>query len=442
MNSENPDHAVSSAGSPAVSSAGSPACSPAASSADGRSRGVPVFGGSTVDGSDEDRMARVALTWLAEPGNRAVWTMVQAAGAPATLDRLLDGDIPHGSLRATVVSRSSTGDARQLAQEALRSAERLGARVVVPADDEWPTRVDDLSTLELDTGGRINQDTRPPLCLWVRGSWPLREAFERSVAVVGARAATAYGVHTTTDIAYGLAERGWTVVSGGAFGIDAAAHRAALAAKGLTVAVLACGVDRPYPVGNTAMFEEITETGLLISEWPPGAEPLRHRFLIRNRVIAAATAGTVLVEAAARSGAIQTMSRVLALGRSALVVPGPVTSAMSVGCHELLRTNPYARLVAGLPHVLEEVGRIGEYLADLPRGPVHPRDTLDEDSRLVLEAVPHRGKAIPEQLAAKAGLSLRTVLRRLSLLEMAGLVIRRDGAFTLPPSRKPTNASP
>jgi DNA processing protein len=422
MNAENPD--------------------PADSPGDGRPRGGPADDASTVGGSDEDRMARVALTWLAEPGNRAVWTMVQAAGAPATLDRLLDGDIPDGSLRSTVISRSSTGDIRRLAQAALRRAERLGARVVVPADDEWPTRVDDLSTLELDTGGRINQDTRPPLCIWARGSWPLREAFERSVAVVGARAATAYGVHTTTDIAYGLAEREWTVVSGGAFGIDAAAHRAALAANGLTIAVLACGVDRPYPVGNTALFEQITETGLLISEWPLGSEPLRHRFLIRNRLIAAATAGTVLVEAAARSGAVQTMSRVLALGRSALVVPGPVTSAMSVGCHELLRTNPYARLVTGLPHVLEEVGRIGEYLADLPRGPVHPRDTLDEDSRLVLEAVPHRGKAVPEQLAAKAGLSLRTVLRRLSVLEMAGLVIRRDGAFALPPSRKPIDPSP
>jgi DNA processing protein len=426
MISENPDHAASPADGPPR---GGPTL-------DGPTLDGPTLDGPTLDGLDEDRMARVALTWLAEPGNRAVWTMVQAAGAPATLDRLLDGDIPDGSLRATVIARSSTGDARQLAQDALRRAERLGARVVVPADDEWPIRVDDLSTLELDSGGRINQDTRPPLCIWVRGSWPLREAFERSVAVVGARAATAYGVHTTTDIAYGLAEREWTVVSGGAFGIDAAAHRAALAANGLTVAVLACGVDRPYPVGNTALFEEITETGLLISEWPPGAEPLRHRFLIRNRVIAAATAGTVLVEAAARSGAIQTMSRVLALGRSALVVPGPVTSAMSVGCHELLRANPYARLVAGLPHILEEVGRIGEYLADPPRGRVHARDALDEDSQLVLEAVPHRGTADAEQLAARAGLSLRTVLRRLSLLEMAGLVIRRDGAFALSPSHK------
>jgi DNA processing protein len=387
-------------------------------------------------GSAEDRMARIALTWLAEPGNRTVWTMVQAAGAPATLDRLLRGDIPDAQLRAAVIARSSTGDPRRLAEAALCRAERLGARVVVPADDEWPVGVDRLQTLELETDGRVNRDTRPPLVLWARGPWPLREAFDRSVAVVGARAATAYGVHVATEIAYGLAEREWTVVSGGAFGIDAAAHRAALAGGGVTAAVLACGVDRPYPVGNSALFEQIGETGLLVSEWPPGAEPLRHRFLIRNRVIAAATAGTVLVEAAARSGAVQTMGRVLALDRVGMVVPGPVTSAMSVGCHELLRVNPLARLVTGLPHVLEEVGRIGEYLADPPSGRRHARDSLDEESALILEAVPRRGAADPEQLAAKAGVSLRTVLRRLTLLETAGLVVRRDGAVALPRAPK------
>jgi DNA processing protein len=235
-------------------------------------------------------------------------------------------------------------------------------------------------------------------------------------------------------VAFGLAEREWTVVSGGAFGIDAAAHRAALAAGGLTIAVLACGVDRPYPAGNAALFEQIAESGLLISEWPPGADPLRHRFLIRNRVIAAATRGCVVVEAAARSGAAQTMNRVLSLNRVAMVVPGPVTSAMSVGCHEILRTNPQARLVTGLPHVLDEVGRIGEYLIESPRGREHRRDTLDEDSALVLEAVPLRGTTTPDELAAKAGLAVRTVLRKLSLLELAGLIVRRDDGIALAPT--------
>jgi DNA processing protein len=116
------------------------------------------------------------------------------------------------------------------------------------------------------------------------------------------------------------------------------------------------------------------------------------------------------------------------------VVPGPVTSAMSVGCHELLREHPQTRLVTGLPHVLEEVGRIGEYLADPPHGRRHPRDSLDEESALVLEAVPRRGTADPEELAARAGVGLRTVLRKLSLLEMAGLIVRRtDGDVALAP---------
>ena len=382
-------------------------------------------------GSEADRAARVALTWLAEPGNRAVWSLVRADGAPATLDRLIAGDIPDASLRTAVRAKINGLDARQLAEATLDRADRLGARIVVPADEEWPWRVEQLAFLELEAAGRINQDVRPPLCIWVRGPWPLGESLERSVAVVGARAATAYGIQVTTDLGYGLAENGWTVVSGGAFGIDAAAHRGALAADGRTVAVLACGVDRPYPAGNTAMFERIAETGLLISEWPPGSEPLRHRFLIRNRVIAAATAGTVLVEAAARSGATQTMSRVLALRRPALVVPGPVTSAMSVGCHELLRNHPDATLVTDASQVLEAVGKIGEYAAEPPCGRQHRRDQLDEESALLLEAVPARGTATPEELAGRAGLALRTVLRRLSLLELAGLIERRDGEIAL-----------
>jgi DNA processing protein len=379
----------------------------------------------------EERAARVALTWLAEPGNRLLWSLVEKYGAPETLDRLIRGEAPDAALRTAVAARAADLDPARLGELTIERAERLGTRIVVPSDEEWPSRVESLATLTLDGPGRINQDVRPPLCFWVRGPWPLGETLERSVAVVGARAATPYGEHVTADISHGLAEHGWTVVSGGAFGIDAAAHRAAMAAGGRTVAVLACGVDRPYPVGNSAMFERIADTGLLISEWPPGAEPLRHRFLIRNRVIAAATAGTVMVEAAARSGAAQTMSRVLALNRTAMIVPGPVTSAVSVGCHELLRERPETILVTGLPHVLEAVGPIGEYLADPPRGRSHRRDSLDEESALVLEALPRRGTATAEELAAKAGLTLRTVLRRVSLLEVAGLVERRGPGIAL-----------
>jgi DNA processing protein len=382
------------------------------------------------------RLARAALTWLAEPGTRSVHRMVERDGPTTALHRLLTGDIPDDRLRAAVTARLTAGDPRRAAEESLDRAERLGARLVTPEDDEWPAQVSDLRRLALaGAERRVDQETAPPLCLWVRGAWPLAETLDRSVAVVGSRAATDYGGHLGIEFGYGLAGRDWTVVSGGAFGVDAAAHRGALSAGGRTVAVLACGVDRPYPMGNAALFDRIAETGLLISEWAPGAEPLRHRFLIRNRLIAAVTAGTVLVEAAARSGAIQTLRRALALRRPAMVVPGPVTSAMSVGAHALLREHPEARLVTGVPHVLEEVGRIGVDLAPLDRGPRHPRDLLDDDARLILEALPRRGSLGPDALAGRSGVALRTALRKLSMLEDLDLVVRNDDGYALAPAR-------
>ncbi|MEV7990133.1 DNA-processing protein DprA [Micromonospora sp. NPDC085948] len=388
-----------------------------------------------MSADDERRLARVALTWLAEPGTRVVHQLVERLGPVATLDLLLDGGGPDGRLRTAVAARSVAGDARAVAAEALDRADRLGARLVTPDDEEWPARVAGLSTLRLpDVSRRVDGETAPPLCFWVRGAWPLGEALDRSVAVVGARAATAYGQHVATELGYGLAERDWTVVSGGAFGIDAAAHRGALNSGGLTVAVLACGVDRPYPMGNTALFDQIADTGLLVSEWPPGAEPLRPRFLIRNRVIAGATLGTVVVEASARSGATQTARRAIYTNRVAMVVPGPVTSAMSVGAHELLREYPdKARLVTGVAHVLEEVGRIGADLAPVARGPQRPTDALDDEARSLLEALPRRGAMGVDRLAARAGVDVRTSLRKLSLLEELSMVVRRDDGYALAP---------
>lgn len=382
--------------------------------------------------AEADRLARVALTWLAEPGTWSVHDLVGEVGAAAALDLLRGGEVPHRALRSLVAARMAAGDPREVADLAVARARRLGARIVVPGDDEWPIQVHDLIRLR-SAGGerRVDREMAPPLCLWVRGPHQLATTLHRSAAVVGARAATGYGTHLATEMGYGLAEREWTVVSGGAYGIDAAAHRGCLTAGGLTVAVLACGVDRPYPVGNTALFDHIAETGLLVSEWPPGAEPLRPRFLIRNRVIAAATAGTVLVEAAARSGATQTMRRALALGRRAMVMPGPVTSAMSVGCHELLRDAPETRLVTGVAHVLEEVGRIGADLAPPARGPQRPRDSLDDEATALLEALPRRGALGLDALAARAGVDVRTTMRKLSMLEQLSLVVRRNGEYAL-----------
>jgi DNA processing protein len=278
----------------------------------------------------------------------------------------------------------------------------------------------------------------PPVALWVRGPVRLDELVDRSVAVVGSRASTAYGEHVAAELGYQLGERGWTVVSGGAFGIDAAAHRGALAAEAPTLAVLACGVDRPYPAAHGALFHRIAETGLVVSEWPPGCAPLRHRFLVRNRLIAALTRGTVVVEAAARSGAQATAQRARRLGREVLVVPGPVTSAMSVGCHELLREREVgATLVTSAAQVIEAVGGIGVDLADPPERPASPRDGLSDVATRVLDACPVRTGVSPERLAAIAGCDVLDVLRVLPALELADLVQWTGTGWRLAPPPEP-----
>lgn len=224
------------------------------------------------------RRARVALGWLVEPGSWALWQRVVAHGPV----RVLDGLLATGRdrvLRQAAGARLDGTDPWVAADAALARTRRLGARVVIPEDDEWPRQLEQLALICRDTDNPIDRDAAPPLCLWVRGPWRLDEALDRSVAVVGARAATGYGAQAARQVGYGLAERDWTVVSGGAFGVDAYAHRGALAAGGLTVVVLACGVDRAYPASHAGLFERVAEDGLLISEWPPGADPFRHRFL-------------------------------------------------------------------------------------------------------------------------------------------------------------------
>jgi DNA processing protein len=266
--------------------------------------------------------------------------------------------------------------------------------------------------------------------VWLRGEPSLAEVCERSVSVVGARASTSYGDHVAGELAFGLAERGWTIVSGGAYGIDAAAHRGALAAGGCTVAVLACGIDRPYPAAHASLFDRIGDRGLLLSEWPPGSDPHRHRFLIRNRVIAAATLGTLVVEANVRSGARNTLARARLLGRVRMAVPGPVTSAMSVGCHEEMRQGDVI-VVATVAHVLDAVGRIGADLAPVVRAEESPRDRLTALQQQVLDGVRPRKMLGAEQIAATVGVSEQDARRTLPALELAGFVTAVDGGYRL-----------
>lgn len=369
----------------------------------------------------EERVARATLTGIAEPGDVRLGQLIAGCGAVETL-AVLRGVAPVPSSMAEGLGRRMDAWRARLptvnVEADLTVCEKLGGRLVCPGDPEWPATLDDLGHAS-------------PYALWLRGPGDLRFHGLRSVAVVGARAASSYGMRIAAELAAELADEGWTVISGGAIGIDGAAHRGALAADGQTIAVLANGVDRAYPPRNDALFNEIAQRCLLVSETPPGTSPNRLRFLIRNRVIAALTRGTVVVEAAARSGALSTAAHARRLSREVMAVPGPVDSRVSVGCHRLLRETPPARCVTTAAEVIEEVGRLGIDLAPVPRGPVVPRDTLDPSTRAVLEAIPARGAAGTAKIAIVAGVDVATATSRLGHLSAAGYIERAPGGWRL-----------
>ncbi|MEV7006124.1 DNA-processing protein DprA [Streptosporangium sp. NPDC051022] len=307
---------------------------------------------------------------------------------------------------ASWAARFETADpARDLAE-----GERCGARLVIPGDSEWPTQLDDLGD-------------RRPYALWLHGEADLRFSCLRSVAVVGSRAATPYGTHVATEFGAGLSERGWTVVSGGAYGIDGAVHRGALACEAPTVAVLACGTDVTYPSAHHDLFAAVRSQGLLVSESPMGVRPTRPRFLIRNRLIAALSRGSLVIEAAVRSGALNTAGHAVSLNRVLAVVPGPVTSETSAGCHRLIRQGK-AVCVTSPEEMIELVGVMGDDLAPEQRGPVFPHDLLNSETRRVLEAMPIRIGVGPATIAVTAGVDMETVLSCLGGLAAAGYVER------------------
>ena len=375
------------------------------------------------------RLARVALGHLAEPGSRDLGELVRAVGPVEAVRRLHAREVG-GRVGDVASSRLGEWDPFHLAEQALDRAGRLGARVIVPEDDEWPAQLDDLVLISQDVPDPVRRDTYPPHCLWLRGPWPLAQACDRSVAVVGSRASTGYGEYVAGELGHGLSERDWTVVSGGALGIDAAAHRGALAGSGCTVAVLACGVDRAYPLSHHHLFERIAEAGLVISEWPPGSDPHRQRFLVRNRVIAALARGTVLVEAAVRSGARNTVGRARDLNRVVMAVPGPVTSAMSVGCHEELRNSALAVTTAA--QVVESVGKIGADLAPESPAPADRLDALTQLQARILDGVRPRKVLTAEQIAVVVGVSAREARRVLPGLQSLGFVTASGPGYRLP----------
>jgi len=398
----------------------------------------------------ERALARAAFTYLAEPADPALGALLGICEPEEILAAIKADMLPGTGPGCGDRPASRAALERALARWRMRlpilpgdadlaAACRDGVRLVCPGDPEWPTALDQLGPAR-------------PYALWLRGPADLRLRCRRSVSVVGSRAATGYGGHLAGEIAADLSERGWAVVSGGAYGVDAAAHRGALATKGVTIAVLACGVNFPYPAGHAELFAAIAADGLVVSEWPPGQHPARMRFLIRNRVIAALTCGTVIVEAGERSGALNTARHAAELGKPLMAVPGPVTSAQSAGCHRIIREWG-ACCVTCAADVIELVSPVGAADAlppagdpDPPRDPYRgprpgrrphpdPRDDLDPDSVRVLDALPARGGAGTSTIAVDAGIEIDTVLRCLGILAGYGFIERGDGGWRLRRSR-------
>lgn len=381
--------------------------------------------------SDDERLARVALNRLGEPGDPRLTTLVADLGAVQVYDYL----------RA---ERDATGVATDVAARLqgldpagdLEQAERRGIRFVVPGDAEWPDRLADL-----DRCPPLHGRGGAPLGLWLRGPARLDQVVHRSVAVVGSRSATTYGVGVAGELAAHVAGEGVAVVSGAAFGIDQAAHRGALAARGPTVAVLACGVDRAYPAAHRDLLTYVAETGLVVSELAPGCAPTKLRFLSRNRVIAALSLGTVVVEAAVRSGALNTAHWASLTNRVLMGVPGPVTSAPSEGVHELLRTRDAALVTRG-SDVLELVSPSGSFTQLPPRAADRPADRLSETDRQVLDAVPVRRPVPAESVARTAGLAASTVRAALERLRDGGFVAAGPAGWRLAGPWLPGAAGP
>lgn len=405
-----------------------------------RTRTTPV----DQDGSgpQDERAARVTWSVIAEPGDAVAFhacnqlghvealRWARQASAPELLRRL-GGEIPRTG--TSPESRSvdpavRVGDAVRRWRRRLQEvdpeqvhdrARAMGMRVLVPGDPQWPDGLEDLGEAT-------------PHCLWVHGPGDLAALVDQgSVAMVGSRASTPYGQDCARSLAAGVAGHGHTIVSGGAYGIDAAAHRGALTAtEGATVAVLAGGLDRLYPAGNTGLLEAIRARHLVVGEAPPGTAPTRWRFLARNRLIAALSQVTVVVEAGWRSGALSTARHAYGLKRVVAAVPGPVTSPASAGCHLLLRE--------GETVLVTEAQDVRELLRGAPAAgesrfaEQDALDLLEVGDRQVLDAVPTRSWTTSGHIASEIGWEQPAVLAALARLQLMGLVEpvgTREGRF-------------
>lgn len=319
-------------------------------------------------------------------------------------------------------------------EEDLLAADRQGFRLVTPEDDEWP-----VEAVQHFLGSTApGPEAAPPYALWVRGGG-LDSLLDDSVAMVGTRAATSYGARMTERLAAGVARAGATIVSGGALGIDAVAHRTALEVGGRTVVFAACGPGVDYPAAHVDMFRRIGETGengAIVTEYPPGIRPARHRFLTRNRLVAGLTGATVLVEAGWRSGARNTAGWARHMNRPVGAVPGPATSASSTGCHDAIREGD-AVLVTSPEHVLglyRGVGAVDEDAQMELDWAADPVQALGRNELRIYDATPmpgveQGGGADTATIAAEAALTLPLTMHLLLALEGKGLVVREGSRW-------------
>lgn len=360
-----------------------------------------------------ERRARAALTFICEAGSRALAEMVATEGAEAVVQ----------SLRTSQSVSAWTTRARALKiDELLALAAEHGIRFIMPGDDEWPDVLSDLETSAPVAGmGGV------PHGLWLKGPGHLARWAERAVAIVGARSCTNYGDQVASNLAAELADpeqtltTPWFVISGGAYGIDAAAHRGALSTHGRTIGIYAGGLDECYPKGNARLFDALCAEQLVVSELPPGLRPTRPGFLARNRLIATLSQGTVVVEAADRSGARNTAHWAAELGRPVMAVPGSVMSAMSITPHRLIRDGE-AVLVANPDDVRAVVEPMGSSPWLPSGGAQRPLDVLTPNQTAAREALPGRGARSLGDVAMLSGLSVPQAAAALGELELMGLV--------------------
>lgn len=353
--------------------------------------------------------AWVTLAHATEPGDGTVGALAVDLGPEAVLEALRSGT---SGLRQEEGMRARLEGVS--AADARARAAAVGARILTPEHDEWPRVLEALGA-------------RSPLALWVVGAADLRLLALRAVSVVGARSSSPYGEEVARSWAGSLAARGWTIVSGAAFGIDAAAHRGALRAGGMTVAVTAGGVDVPYPRAHAALLAAIADQGLVVSEVPLGQQVRRQRFLSRNRLIAALGRTTVVVEAAERSGTTATARSAAQMGRPVLAVPGPVTSPVSAGCHRMVQDG-LAIVAADWTDVLAaaDLDAWGRMQTDIARdggsdvAEEDPRDRWAEREMRLLDALPARGWMDLSSVMRSSGLAARDVLAGTALLVSAG----------------------